>query len=85
MSQSGDLARNDQKAGALLGGLSGGIGIKFGAARLDYAMSPQAADYGPTHRVALSVQWGSRVQHGVSSREWGTSRSDWLIRSFDNY
>ncbi|MBI4060438.1 MAG: PorV/PorQ family protein [Elusimicrobia bacterium] len=85
-SQSGDLARKDEKAGALLGGISGGVGIKFGVARLDYAMSQQAADYGPTQRVALSIQWGGRTPRGgASSRGWGNSPSDWLVRSFDNY
>jgi hypothetical protein len=81
--QGGDLARKDQKAGAALGGLSTGIGIKAGIVRFDYAMSQQAPDYGPTQRVSLSIRWGERVIRGLTGREWGNDRSEWLLRSYD--
>jgi hypothetical protein len=53
-----NLALKDQKGGALMGGLLGGLGLRIGAAQIDYAIGQQAADYSATQRVAVSFQWG---------------------------
>ena len=46
-----------------LSGLTGGIGIHYGALTLDYAISQQAVDYGATQRVALTIAWGEKGEY----------------------
>lgn len=79
--QAGDLARSGQKGGPVMGGLSGGLGMRLGAARFDYALSQQASDYGTTQRVSLSLSWGKRAPRGRVGREWGNDPSEWFIRT----
>jgi len=84
---SSNLALKDEKNGALLGSVSGGVGLRFGAAQLDYAVSQQAVEFGMTQRVTLSLQWGGATSHSSSNRDgWHSQdRSDWIIRSMGSY
>lgn len=40
---------------------SSGIGLKLGTMKLDYALSSQLGDFGLTHRVSLTLQWGASL------------------------
>jgi len=87
---SGNLALKDQSgARRVLGGLSGGVGIHMGAARLDYAFSQQAVEFGTTQRIALSLQWGGPSGHRAQRPDvnWKANRdwSDSLIKSMGSY
>lgn len=84
-----NLAAKDQTGAArMLNGLSGGLGLKVGAVKFDYAISQQAVEFGTTQRVAFSVRWGG-VRAAASMREQTWRRdpdsSDWMIRSMGSY
>jgi hypothetical protein len=72
-------------------GMEAGVGVKFGDAKFDYAISQQAVDFQPTHRVAFSMQWGSKEARAVPkshvSDVWKSvpSKSDWVMRSMGGY
>jgi hypothetical protein len=94
-----NLALGDQ-SGALkvLGGLSGGVGVRVGAFRFDYAMSQQAVDYGTTQRLSMTVAWGGggsgEHEHRTASKKKapaerndtvGSIRSDWMLDSMGGF
>jgi hypothetical protein len=57
-----NLALADQSgAQRILGGLSGGFGVRWHGVEFAYAISLQAVDYGATQRVGLSYAWGGRA------------------------
>ncbi len=87
-SDAGNLALKDQTGAAkALNGLSGGLGLRLGAATFDYAISQQAVEFGPTQRVSFSLTWGgSRQDRGEAAHPWRRSdESDWQIRSLGGY
>lgn len=56
-----NLAVADQPAlQRTFSGFTTGVGLHLGSVQLDYAISQQAADYGPAQRVALTLAWGGR-------------------------
>ncbi|MFI5347907.1 MAG: hypothetical protein ACHQ2Z_00055 [Elusimicrobiota bacterium] len=78
----------------LLGGLTGGIGMLVGPVRIDYAISQQAVDYGPTQRLALTVAWGAKAKAKAGkskasatdeARGFKDDRADWVLESVGNY
>ncbi|MFA6004704.1 MAG: hypothetical protein WC881_11625, partial [Elusimicrobiota bacterium] len=60
---------------------------------LDYAISQQAVEFGSTHRLALTLQWGGGAKASRSARSedssssWKTApdASDWLILPMGSY
>jgi len=90
-----NVAYNDQTSGGqFLDGLEAGVGIKYGVVRVDYAFSEQAVDFGPTQRIALTIQWGDKGhrehRRSVELQEnhenpADQERPDWLLRTIGNY
>ena len=84
-----NLAASDQSGvSRLLGGISGGVGLRFGMVAMDYAISQQAVDYGATQRLSLTLWWGDASEHtrravkmADSDASWktGLDRSDWVF------
>jgi hypothetical protein len=57
-----NLAKKSQKGGEqALGGLTGGIGVEINSWRLDYAVSQTAAEFGMSHRAAVTFKWGGEI------------------------
>lgn len=46
----------------LMEGLSSGIGLRLGVARMDYAIGQESADLGISHRLSLTLQFGRRAE-----------------------
>jgi len=42
-------------------GLSSGIGLNLGNARVDYAVGQNSADLGISHRMSLTLQFGRKA------------------------
>lgn len=89
MGGSKNLALADQKgASKVLGGLTAGLGIRWGNLGVDYAISQQAVDYGTTQRISLRLSWGGegRSRHEEkASGKTADSRADWLLNSARGY
>lgn len=49
-------------AAGLLEGLSSGLGLRYGLARLDYAVGQGSADLGISHRMSLTLQFGKKAR-----------------------
>ena len=94
-----NLALGDQSGPMkILGGLSGGVGLRVGAFRFDYAMSQQAVDYGTTQRLSMTIAWGGggsgeREHRPVAKKRGsiekndavGSIRSDWMLDSLGGF
>jgi hypothetical protein len=85
-----NLALQDQStAEKILGGLTGGVGLRVAGCVLDYAISQQAVDYGPTQRVSLTLRFGessegsptrsSRLEPIEPKQTRRHDSSDWLM------
>ena len=81
-------AANDQKGAAkLLQGMALGMGINIGPVKVDYALSEQAVEFGPTHRLGLTLRWGDAPGKAAKAKkEWKfEDRSDWMIVPMGSY
>ncbi|MBI4376284.1 MAG: PorV/PorQ family protein [Elusimicrobia bacterium] len=86
----GNLASKNQTGAArFFDGISGGLGLRVKALRIDYAISQQAIEFGSTHRLSLTLQWGRKadVRKEAAAPDWRAQpdRSDWMIRSLGSY
>ena len=52
-------------AAKLMEGLTTGLGLRVGSATMDYALSQEVKEFGLSHRIALTIQWGK----GASTAE----------------
>ena len=59
----GGVSGNKSSGGAssLFEGLSSGIGLRLGMARIDYAVGQQSADLGISQRLSLTLQFGKKA------------------------
>ena len=91
-----NLALQDQSAaGKILGGLTGGVGLRAAGCALDYAISQQAVDFGPTQRVSLTLRFGessdrvtarpSRLEPLQRKEPRKYESSNWLMAPTGNY
>lgn len=70
--------RAQNTAARYFSGLTLGLGVDMGFARLDYAVGQQAVDYGMTHRLGLTIQFGeSRSPAKPVAYQYDPNRSDW--------
>lgn len=77
-----NLAQQDQSgASRLLVGLTAGVGLRMGFARLDYAVSQQAVDFGMTQRLGLTIDFGRTPSRDSAPHHYDPQRPDWYLGS----